>query len=155
VAEETGLIHEIGAVVCRTVAAQAHEWAASTEGDASDFVVAVNVSGVQLDDPQFASMFGASLEAADVAPERLCVEITETALMRRGDTAQAQLRALRDLGVHLAVDDFGTGYSSLAHVYAFPIETIKIDSSFIARITNDARATRIVRTLIQLSHSLG
>ena len=153
IAEDTGRIHEIGDTVLRTVARQLHEWDRYTRHD--QFVVGVNVSGVELDDPNLAERFRTCLDEADADPNRLGVEITETAFMTSADTAQTQLAGLRDLGIHIAVDDFGTGYSSLAYVHRFPIETIKIDGTFTARITHDDQAASIVSTVIELTHTLG
>jgi EAL domain-containing protein (putative c-di-GMP-specific phosphodiesterase class I) len=153
IAERTGFIHELGEHTLRLVSAQVHEWRNYLEG--ALFVVGVNVSGVQLGDAHLTDRFRAHLEATGVNVDHLGIEITETAFLSSADNAQTQLEALRDLGFHIAVDDFGTGYSALSYVHRFPIESIKLDGSFTARITDDDQAASIVRTLIQLAHVLG
>jgi len=153
VAERTGFIHELGEHILRIVGAQVHDWDTYLEN--ALFVVGVNVSGVQLGDPLLTDRFRACVDETGVNVDHLGIEVTETAFLSSADEAQGQLEALRDLGFHIAVDDFGTGYSALSYIHRFPIESIKLDGSFTARITNDDRAASIVSTVVQLAHALG
>jgi diguanylate cyclase (GGDEF)-like protein len=127
VAEETGLINEIGAWVLRRACAQARSWYA-TRGVA----VSVNVSGRQLVDPGFSRVVLDALAAAGLPGEALIIEVTETSLVATAtvSTAEQQLNQLRDEGVRVAIDDFGTGYSSLSYLARLPVDILKIDSSF-------------------------
>ena len=96
-----------------------------------------------------------ALERSGLAPERLCLEITETALMRNPEVASATLERLDALGVELAIDDFGTGYSSLAYLKRFPVDVLKIDRTFVMGLPADAEDTAIVRSVIDLAGALG
>ena len=115
--------------------------------------VAVNVSAHQLDDDGFVDMVTATLAATGMAPGKLVLEITETAVMRDIAAATRCLNALRDLGVQISIDDFGIGYSSLDHLRALPVDTLKIDRSFVQRITSPEGRT-IVRMIVQLARAL-
>jgi EAL domain-containing protein (putative c-di-GMP-specific phosphodiesterase class I) len=96
-----------------------------------------------------------ALRNSGLAPVGLLLEITESALMGNLDAARHRLGALKDLGVRLAIDDFGTGYSSLSYLSTFPIDVIKIDKSFVDRITGGDEGTAMVRAVIDLTHGLG
>jgi EAL domain-containing protein (putative c-di-GMP-specific phosphodiesterase class I) len=114
----------------------------------------VNVSGRQLAQPSLLRDITVALSDADLAPDRLCLEITETALMTDIETAIRMLRWIRELGVRLAIDDFGTGYSSLGYLERFPVDALKIDRSFVAGLGADPKSAAIVRTLVSLAHVL-
>ncbi|HZZ00981.1 MAG TPA: EAL domain-containing protein [Candidatus Baltobacteraceae bacterium] len=116
--------------------------------------VAVNVSAVHLTAPDLAANVDSALRAYSMRPERLKLEITETAIMRNPDVARATLRALQGNGVTIVLDDFGAGHSSLAYLHRLPIEGVKIDQSFIAPLTTDRSAVAIVRSIVALAKTL-
>ena len=150
VAEETGAIVPIGAFVLDSACAQARSW----QRCGNDIVVAVNLSARELTDPDLAARVAETLERTDLDPSRLCLEITESVLVDAFGTAGATAQELRQLGVSLAIDDFGTGYSSLAYVKQFPVDTIKVDRSFIDGIERDGRDAAIVERIADLAHAL-
>ena len=117
--------------------------------------MAVNVSAVQLHSSQFAQLVHEILLETGLAPRRLELEITETALVRDKNRALATLRQLKALGVRIAMDDFGTGYSSLSNLRAFPFDKIKIDGSFIRSVDSNDEAATIVRAVLGLGRGLG
>ncbi len=147
VAEESGLILQIGEWVLRTAASEAARWK-------SPLSVAVNVSAVQVHSPSFAQTVHEVLISTGLAPSRLEVEITETALIRDMMRAVTTLRQIRALGVRIAMDDFGTGYSSLANLRAFPFSKIKVDQSFIRSVDNNHQSAAIVRAVLGLGSGL-
>ncbi len=151
-AEETGLIVELGTWVLRTACRQAAVWRA---GGAADFTVAVNVSGRQLKEADFAEVVRSVLAETDLPPSALCLELTESILMERDDAAISMLSELRAEGVHLAIDDFGTGYSSLGALRTLPVDLLKIDRSFIRHLPDDDDAGTIAWAVIRLGHTLG
>jgi EAL domain-containing protein (putative c-di-GMP-specific phosphodiesterase class I) len=153
VAERTELIHDLGEMVLREAARQVGRWSELIGRER--FVVGVNLSARQLTDPDLVARVRQCLDDTHVDPRRLCFEITESAFMRDNEISADRLAELRALGCGIWVDDFGTGYSSLAHVHQFPIDTIKIDRSFVKHIVHDDRAASIVSTLIELTHTLG
>jgi EAL domain-containing protein (putative c-di-GMP-specific phosphodiesterase class I) len=116
--------------------------------------MAVNVSGRQLDSDQLIDDIRAALEDSGMAPERLTIEITETTLMSDAEETARRLVAIKELGVRIAIDDFGTGYSSLAYLQRFPVDALKIDRSFISRVSQDPEGDTLIRTLVQLGKSL-
>jgi EAL domain-containing protein (putative c-di-GMP-specific phosphodiesterase class I) len=117
--------------------------------------VAVNVSAVQLYNPDFVKELHQILLETGLPPRRLEIEITETALVRDFDRALATLRQIKGLGVRIAMDDFGTGYSSLSNLRAFPFNKIKIDGSFIKSVNSNEQAATIVRAVLGLGRGLG
>ncbi|MCU1451572.1 MAG: sensor-containing diguanylate cyclase/phosphodiesterase [Acidimicrobiales bacterium] len=152
VAEETGLIGPIGAWVLTTACQQLATWDAQGTGVLD---LAVNVSRRQLGDPELVETVAATLSQTGIEPSRLCLEITESVLMRDAAAAAATLHRLYDLGVCLAVDDFGTGYSSLLYLRRFPVRVLKLDRLFVAGVGINAEDARIVRATIDLAHALG
>ncbi|MDP5183031.1 EAL domain-containing protein [Blastococcus sp. BMG 814] len=152
VAEDLGLIEEIGAWVLREACAAAAGWRRRHPG-ARDLTMAVNVSAVQLASPELVEQITAALAASGLPAGALVLEVTETALVRDPEVAARQLAALRALGVRLALDDFGTGYSSLSYLRQFTVDVLKIDRSFIATI-DGASLPPIVRGLIDLGRTL-
>jgi EAL domain-containing protein (putative c-di-GMP-specific phosphodiesterase class I) len=116
-------------------------------------VVAVNVSPIQLRRPDFNDRVMAALADSGLAPSRLELEVTEGVLMQATEDTLATLARLRQAGIHLAMDDFGTGYSSLGYLQRFRFDKIKIDRSFIARMTTDAETVAIVRAIIELGEA--
>jgi EAL domain-containing protein (putative c-di-GMP-specific phosphodiesterase class I) len=146
-AEDSGLIVEIGAWVLETAAEQAALWAAN----GTPISISVNVSARQLDDPGLLAAVEHALRRSGLDGERLILEITETALMRDPEGAAETLGALRALGIRVAIDDFGTGYSSLAYLQQLPVDALKIDRTFVSAPDIDA----LIGTLVQLGRSLG
>jgi diguanylate cyclase len=148
IAEETGAILAIGEWVLRKACREAATWT-------RPLTVAVNVSAVQIYNANFPHMIHEVLFETELAPSRLELEITETALVRDLNRALATLRRIKVLGVHIAMDDFGTGYSSLSNLRAFPFDKIKIDGSFIKSVNADEQSAAIVRSVLGLGRALG
>ena len=149
-AEETGLIRDIGAWVLEQACAQAAEW----QGAGHDVRIAVNVSARQLDSDQLLTDIDRALRESGLEPHSLELEVTETALMRNVDETVERLKAIKELGARIAIDDFGTGYSSLAHLQRFPVDALKIDRSFISRLGTSREAGVFIHTLVQLGKAL-
>ena len=148
IAEESGAILEIGEWVLRTACREAASWE-------QPLTVAVNVSAVQLYNPDFVQELHQILLETGLSPKRLEIEITETALVRDFNRALTTLRQIKALGVRIAMDDFGTGYSSLSNLRAFPFDKIKIDGSFIKSVNSNGQAATIVRAVLGLGRGLG
>jgi diguanylate cyclase (GGDEF)-like protein len=149
-AEETGLIVPIGAWVLREACATLRR--VIDETGMADLQASVNVSPRQLQQPDFVGQVRTALEDNALAPGSLVIEITESAIMETG--AASILRALKELGVRLAMDDFGTGYSSLAHLRRFPLDVIKVDRSFVAGL-GDGQGASIAGAIVSLARALG
>ena len=147
IAEESGLILQIGEWVMRTACAEAAKWK-------NDLTIAVNVSAVQIHAPAFAHTLHEILLDTGLKPSRLEVEITETALVKDINRAVTTLRQIKALGVEIAMDDFGTGYSSLANLRAFPFSKIKVDQSFIRSVDSNDQSATIVRAVLGLGSGL-
>ena len=152
-AEETGLIVPLGAWILRTACEQAGRWNRDL-GDRSPVTIGVNVSTRQLHDPAFPELVRDVLASTGVPPSSLALEITESLLPEDGAAVIEQLAELAALGVHIAVDDFGTGYSALSRLHHFPIDTVKIDRSFITGIERDANKAQLVQGIVSLAESL-
>ena len=152
-AEETGLIVEIGAWVLREACDAATSWT-DVDGSRSSLTVAVNVSGRQLRDDAYATVVREALDASGLDPARLCCEITESVLMENPDQAVRTLAAVRATGATIAVDDFGTGYSSLAALKRYPVDYLKVDRSFVRGLPGDEDDAQIVRAVIRLAQNL-
>ncbi len=153
-AEERGLIGQIDSFVLEEACRQLAAWAADGEV-ADDFVISVNVSGRQLRDRELVDRVRLALEHHAIAPARLCLEITETALIGELGDANRVLESLSKLGVRLALDDFGTGYSTLAHLQHLRADILKIDRSFIARLGGGTRDREIIAAVTAMAHALG
>jgi diguanylate cyclase (GGDEF)-like protein len=147
IAEESGLILQIGEWVLRTACTEAATWS-------GNLTIAVNVSAVQIHAPAFAHTLHEVLVETGLRPSRLEVEITETALVRDMVRAVTTLRQIKALGVEIAMDDFGTGYSSLANLRAFPFSKIKVDQSFIRSVDQNDQSAAIVRAVLGLGSGL-
>jgi diguanylate cyclase (GGDEF)-like protein/PAS domain S-box-containing protein len=150
-AEECGLILPLGRWVLREACRQAHAW---QEQGLAPLPVAVNVSGLEFQGKGFLEHVRAVLEDTQLSPDLLEFEVTESVLMADAAATTAALYALKDLGAHLAIDDFGTGYSSLSYLSRFPIDTLKIDRSFIQGITHAGQDAAIINGIIGLGQSL-
>jgi predicted signal transduction protein with EAL and GGDEF domain len=148
IAEQCGLMGRIGDWVIKTACRAAARWPGHVR-------VAVNLSPMQLQRPGFALSVVKTLKETGLLPHRLEFEITETSLLNDADAAKAILRQFRDLGIRIALDDFGTGYSSLSHLRLFPIDTIKIDRSFVREFGIASDATAITAAVIRLAQDLG
>jgi EAL domain-containing protein (putative c-di-GMP-specific phosphodiesterase class I) len=146
IAEELGLVSHIGSMVLRGACMDAASWDSETS-------VAVNISPVQLIDPRLPQIVQQALDDSGLDPQRLELEITETALLGNDEVAFRTLTRLREIGAHISLDDFGTGYSSLSYLHRFPIDRIKIDKSFVQRLPHDSGSASIVEAIAQLGSS--
>jgi diguanylate cyclase (GGDEF)-like protein len=153
-AEESGLIVDLGARILRDSLAQLAHWRAVGLRFAS-CSLSINVATQQLIDGRFLDVVHDALGETGIDADSLWLEITETALMADTNAAGRALRDLRGLGLHLSVDDFGTGYSSLTYLKRFPVEAIKVDRSFVTGLGLEADDTSIVEAVVRLGHSLG
>jgi diguanylate cyclase (GGDEF)-like protein len=144
VAEDTGLIEEIGQWVLRTACAEAATWPTHVR-------IAVNVSPVQFRSQSLPLKVAAALAETGLDPRRLELEITEAVLIADDDAALIALNQLRALGVHIALDDFGTGYSSLQYLQRFPFDKIKIDRSFVKEVTRNSSSASIIRAVVSIA----
>src|SRR5947209_1791026 len=153
-AEDTGLITELGMLVLRDACTQAASWAAAVP-EAAELLVTVNLSGRQLADPAIVGSVAEALADSGLDPRRLVLEITETVLMQDRDAAAATLWELKSLGVRIAIDDFGTGYSSLAYLRRFPIDMLKVAREFVDGLGRDANDDAITRAIVDLAGTLG
>jgi diguanylate cyclase (GGDEF)-like protein/PAS domain S-box-containing protein len=154
IAEDAGLMVELGGRILRDSLAQLAHWRAGGLPFA-DCALSVNVATQQLIDGTFLELVHDALGQTGIDAGSLWLEITETALMADTKAAGNALRDLRGLGLHLSVDDFGTGYSSLTYLKRFPVESIKIDRSFVGGLGLEADDTSIVEAVVRLGHSLG
>jgi diguanylate cyclase (GGDEF)-like protein/PAS domain S-box-containing protein len=149
-AEETGLILKIGEWVLQ----EACMWATFI-GIERGFLMNVNLSARQFNDPKLPQLVSAALRESGLPPELLELEITESTAMQQTDLTLSTLKKLKDLGVSIAIDDFGTGYSSLAYLKRFPVDKLKIDRSFVADVTKMKEQRAIVEAIVALAHALG
>jgi c-di-GMP-specific phosphodiesterase len=150
-AEETGLIVPLGALLLDQAAGLARRWA----DEAIDLPLAVNVSMVQLADASFPQVVAATLARHHVSPRRLLLEVTETSVMEHLDSVRAALDELDHAGVRIAVDDFGTGYSSIARMRDLPVRAVKIDRALTLGLGHDPQAARVLGAITDLAHALG
>jgi len=148
--EDTGVITDVGRWVLREACRQGAAWREAGH----QIGMAVNVSGRQLDTDQLIADIEAALCDSGLDPAALTIEITETTLMRNVEETVRRLAAIKRVGVRVAIDDFGTGYSSLAYLQQFPVDALKIDRSFISRLTHDKEGETLIHTLVQLGKAL-
>jgi diguanylate cyclase (GGDEF)-like protein/PAS domain S-box-containing protein len=158
-AEEVGMIVPVG----RWVLVEACRQLRSFDGlvspgagpDRGGLTMSINLSGLQLQDPELVAHVAGALAEAGVAPARVVLEITESVLMRHAEETIATLHALKALGVRLAIDDFGTGYSSLSYLQRFPVDVLKIDKAFVDGVARGGSDAALARAIIALGDSLG
>jgi diguanylate cyclase (GGDEF)-like protein/PAS domain S-box-containing protein len=151
ITEDCGLIVPIGRWVLKEACKQARRW---LDAGLPPMTMAVNISAIEFQDEKFLEGIFATLEETGLDPRSLELELTESVLMKRVETTESILRTLSALGVQLAIDDFGTGYSSLSYLWKFPIDALKIDQSFIRRITVSSNDTSMVAAVINLGRTL-
>jgi len=154
VAEKTGLIVPIGAWVLRAACRQALDWIGPDHPGGLD--LNVNVSARQLEQPDFVEVVRSALEETGFPAARLCLEVTESAVMASVETALTALTAVKELGVRVAIDDFGVGFSSLGQLRdLLPIHQLKVDRSFVSSVATDPRSRAIVSAVLVMSSTLG
>jgi EAL domain-containing protein (putative c-di-GMP-specific phosphodiesterase class I) len=151
-AERTGAISLVGHEVLRIATEQGEQWA-NVHGDG--MTMSVNVSPLELCNPGFLRGLGALAGVAELRRYRLCVEITETAIMADPNKALVALTALRNMGALIALDDFGTGQSSLAYLAGLPIDIIKVDQSFVSTVDTEPTSTAVVDAVARIAAALG
>jgi len=149
--EDTGLIVSVGEWILRNACRQVREW---QQGGLPDLRVAVNLSPRQFEDKDLVEIVGRALTDFQLSPECLELELTESHLMRDTERTKSTLASIKSLGVRIAIDDFGTGYSSLAYLKRFPIDSLKIDKSFVRDITTHRDDASIAAGIIGLGHKL-
>jgi len=149
--EASGMITDVGRWVLEEACRQGARWHAQ----GYDLDVSVNVSARQLETDDLIEVIARALEESGFNAHSLIVEITETAIMKNMDAVVPRLAALKATGVRVAIDDFGTGYSSLAYLQHFPVDTLKIDRSFISTMADSPESGALIHTLVQLGKSLG
>ena len=154
VAEDTGQIVSIGEWALREACRQMRRWQKRYPSE-PPLHISVNLSGRQFAQPDLIGQVRSILGETQIAPRSLKLEITESVVMENIDTATEMLRQLRALGVQLSIDDFGTGYSSLSYLHRFPIDTLKVDRSFVMRMVDNNENIEIVRTIVMLAQTLG
>jgi diguanylate cyclase (GGDEF)-like protein/PAS domain S-box-containing protein len=152
VAEETGLVVPMGSWVLKRSCQLLAEW--RERGAPEHLSIAVNLAGRQLEQPDLVDEVASVLRETGIEPGTLTLEITENVVMKRGDRAVETLVELKELGVHLHMDDFGTGLASLAYLRRFPVDTLKIDRSFVSGMTEEVEDEEIVRTIVTLARNL-
>ncbi|SIS99336.1 putative bifunctional diguanylate cyclase/phosphodiesterase [Neptunomonas antarctica] len=151
VLEEIGLIHEVGAWVMEVACQQLKIW---NDKGYTDFVMSVNLSAVQFRDTRLAQEIDEVIKRIGINPQRLEVELTETAIMEDVGQTQATLAVLKKIGLRISVDDFGTGYSSLAYLRSFPLDTLKIDRTFVTELPGNSEDRSLTSAIIAMARSL-
>lgn len=152
-AEETGLIYDLGQWVLGKACKQIAAWNKSKEKE-DQLEISINLSSRQFSDPNLVEGIVENIEKSGFDAEFLKIEITESALMQNAQRSVSMLNQLKDLNIKVCVDDFGTGYSSLSYLHTFPIDTLKIDRSFVHDMSRNFRNMEIIRTIIMLAHNL-
>lgn len=151
IAEDTGLIVEIGSWVLRAACEQACLW---QKKGFQPIRISVNISGHQIRQPDFVEKVATALRETGLSPLDLELEITESTIMQEDEATDLAFRHLHELGVPIALDDFGTGYSSLSYLRRFNISRLKIDRSFVARIPNDPEDMAVTAAIVAMAHQL-
>jgi diguanylate cyclase (GGDEF)-like protein/PAS domain S-box-containing protein len=153
-AEESGMIVSIGYWVLREACRQMKAWQARFPV-ANSWMISVNLSTKQFKQPNLVEQIEHILEETKLQSSSLKLEITESLIMDSVDPATAMLSQLKTLGIQLSIDDFGTGYSSLSYLHQFPMDTLKVDRSFVSRMATNGQSTDIAHTIVILAHQLG
>ncbi|WP_095097431.1 bifunctional diguanylate cyclase/phosphodiesterase [Pseudomonas sp. Irchel 3A5] len=153
VAEDNGVIHELGGWVMLQACTELQRW--KGEFSALGLHLNVNVSGNELNRPGYVAQVARILLQTGIAPHELQIEITESVFLHEPDETAKVLESVRELGIRVALDDFGTGYSSLGYIDRYPIDAIKIDRSFVSRMMSYDRSDAIVRSILSLGRTLG
>jgi diguanylate cyclase (GGDEF)-like protein len=153
-AEETGLILPLGLNVLREACCQLQKWQQQSVSNRG-LTISVNLSGKQLTQSDLIEKVAGVVSESGIEPSQLRLEITESVVMENAEAAAITLAKLRGLGVRLSIDDFGTGYSSLSYLNRFPVDTLKIDRSFIARMSQGDENLEVVKTIVTLARNLG
>ena len=153
VAEETGLIRELGWWNLREACRQMSDWRTGPNGR-PDLIISVNLSAKQFLQPNLVVDIRKLLHELSLSPDALKLEITESAVMADPSAAVEMLQEIKSIGIHLAIDDFGTGYSSLSYLHRFPLDTLKIDRSFIREMQEDGEGMEIARTILPMANNL-
>lgn len=154
-AEETGIIVDLGRWVIAEACRQASLWRVHRTPEQEPVRIWVNLSARQLGDPDLVPYVKRTVEAAGISTDEICLEITESALMDDAQAATEQLDQLRRIGISLGIDDFGTGWSQFAYLQRLPLDVLKIDRSFVSGLASDHAAATIVAAIIDLAHALG
>ena len=154
-AEETGLIVELGRWVIAEACRQASRWRVHRTPDQEPIRIWVNLSARQLGDPELVGFVEQAVADAGITTDEICMEITESALMGDAESATEQLDQLRRLGISLGIDDFGTGWSQFEYLNRLPLDVLKIDRYFVSGLGVDQNAAVIVNAIIELAHALG
>ncbi|MCM1984292.1 EAL domain-containing protein [Lyngbya confervoides BDU141951] len=151
-AEDTGLIIPLGNWIIKAAFQQLRQW---IDQDLSlpSLSICINISGRQFSNPDFVTILQRMLKDYPVPPENIELEITEGAIMHREDLVIEKLHQLKEIGFKLSIDDFGTGYSSLSYLQLFPVDTLKVDRSFVSQM-GDHDSYEIVKTIMTLAHNL-
>lgn len=150
VAEAAGLLPGLERQVRRKALAELRQWHA----EGLSLQLSLNVSAAEFDSPQFVGDLAALVQEAGLSPSALVLEITEGAVLGNQDAAQARMQQLQSSGYRIAIDDFGTGYSSLSYLHSYPFDRLKLDRSFVARLTHDERACKVTAAIIAMAHEL-
>jgi EAL domain-containing protein (putative c-di-GMP-specific phosphodiesterase class I) len=153
-AEASGLIRPLGAWVLREACRQAAEWQRTSPPRDKPLALSINLSGRQLQFPQVVDDVAQALEESGLPPDSLVLEMTESVLMDDNENVLDILRRIKGLGARLAIDDFGTGYSSLSYLHRFPVDMLKIDRSFVERLSHASDNAELARTIVRLGQSL-
>ncbi len=148
IAEDTGLIGKMTDSLLEQAVRDAKHWP-------EDIAVSLNFSGRQISDSKLAPRILGILTKASFPPDRLMIDVTESAVVQRLEDAKSTLQELRNVGVRIALDDFGTGYSGLYHLRELELDTIKIDRTFVGQMLEKPQEARIVKAIVSLGHALG
>jgi EAL domain-containing protein (putative c-di-GMP-specific phosphodiesterase class I) len=151
-AEDTGLIEQLGEWILRTACIQCNEW---QKNGAKPFYISVNLSPRQFQQPNLLKVITDIIQKTGVDSDCLVLELTESSIMKNAESAIETLSELKKMGIKIAIDDFGTGYSSLGYLKRLPIDILKIDRSFVCDVTTDADDAALVMAIITLAHNLG
>jgi EAL domain-containing protein (putative c-di-GMP-specific phosphodiesterase class I) len=154
VAEQTGLLSDIGWIVLREACRQMRVWQREMNGSNPGFTMSVNISPKQFLQRDFATRLDEILLATDLAPEKLRLEVTEAAVMQESECVVTHLHHFRERGIRVCLDDFGTGPSSLQHMQRIPISAIKIDRSFVRQVETNEECRGLIRTIVAVGRSM-